>query len=324
MFHKYPYTDLHELNLDWIIAQLKRFPEGYDAPDYVGGQYSDHTRYYIACNSGSDDNDGLTAETAFQTLDKLLDKVNGGLVDARCYFIEPGNYYFTHQFISNVVLHLAPTVNGVNIVFDYQDQEAFYFQNCHVKFGRDTDPYQLNIYTPGHGITAEGGEMAFYYTTVHDKYYQFGGYINTDYSGFEWLRFAGTSGTLSNLTILNTNPAVWAIYLLRCASIYLANDITFTNLSSAGTDWHSAMCHVSQGSNLYINCSRTADLENKYYYAIHSQGGQIWSYKGRYNAFIADHAASSAVGANRMTGFFITDETPGYYGEDVSADVEVI
>lgn len=31
MFNKYPYTDFHELNLDWIIAHFKEFIESIDA-----------------------------------------------------------------------------------------------------------------------------------------------------------------------------------------------------------------------------------------------------------------------------------------------------
>ena len=29
--HEYPYTDMHEINLDWIIKQVKRCIEGFEA-----------------------------------------------------------------------------------------------------------------------------------------------------------------------------------------------------------------------------------------------------------------------------------------------------
>lgn len=29
MIHKYPYTNFHELNLDWIVGKVKELEEGY-------------------------------------------------------------------------------------------------------------------------------------------------------------------------------------------------------------------------------------------------------------------------------------------------------
>lgn len=337
-FHNYPYTDLHETNLDWVIWQVLRLMRkvdgGGDDPgpgpvpdfDYQGGQYGEHTRYYIACNTGSDDNDGLTAATAWKTLDKLLDKVNHGLVDARCYFIEPGDYYVTHQFIANAVLHLAPTVNGVNIRFNYTDPEAFYFQNCHVKFGRDTEPYQLNIYTTGYGITAEGGEMSMYYTNLHDKFYQFGGYFNGAHSGADWFRFSGTSGMLSDMTIFNTSPSVWALYLLRGANIYLTDSLTFANLSAGGSDSRSAAIYASSGSTVWINSHTDTEISNKYYYLLYLLGANAYSFQGRITAMTEKVCGrSQPIAANRMSNVFFNTTTPGVYGDSGLDDlIEVV
>jgi len=319
MFHNYPYSDLHEINLDWFLERFRKYVDegGVIAPDYVGGQYGEHTRYYIACNSGSDDNDGLTASTPWASLDRLLDKVNEGLVDARCYFIEAGNYYITHQFIANAVLHLAPTVNGVNIILDYDDEEAFYLQNCHIKWGRDGENYPLNVYPKsGYGITAEGGEFSSYYTTFHEKLYTFGTYVNMNDSGADWFRFSGGEGTLSNTTILNDDPGVWAFYLLRGANIYLTDNLTLTNLSTAGSDDTSVLFYASSGSHLWINCTVNT-VTNKYYHPVYMLGANLYSYGNRL-ANILQESVTGKLAANKVSNVFANDSAVGVYGTDLT------
>lgn len=284
--------------------------------NYEHEAYANHRRYYLKCDTGNDDNDGLTPGTAWKTLDHLFEQVNNGLVDARCYFAEAGNYYIKKQFIANAVLHLAPIVEGVNIRFDYEDNEAFYFQNCHVKFGRDEVPIEMHVYPKeGLGITAEGGEMAFYYTHVHEKYYQFGGYYFSSYSSAEWYRFAGTVGTLESPSVLNTNPNQMAFYLLRGANLYFTGDVTLAELTANGTDDKSAVFHVSQGSNAYLNCN-LLNTYRKYYYAVYILGSNVWSYSGRFKNRILNQSVTGKVGMNILSNLFVNPEAPAVYGGD--------
>lgn len=62
MFNKYPYTDFHELNLDWIIAQIKQLHHDYDEFKAVNtitnaGAW-DITKQYQAWTIVSDNNNG--------------------------------------------------------------------------------------------------------------------------------------------------------------------------------------------------------------------------------------------------------------------------
>lgn len=290
--------------------------------------YANHRRYYLKCDTGNDDNDGLTPNTAWKTLDHLFEQINNGLVDARCYFAEPGNYYIKRQFIANAVLHLAPMVEGVNIIFDYEDNEAFYFQNCHVKFGRtDEDAggiYPLHLYPKdGLGITAEGGEMAFYRTFIHDKYYQFGGYVFSSNSGAEWYRFAATTGTLESPTVLNTNPEQVAFYMLRGANIYFTGDIYLAELTQAGSNNRSTVFHVAQGSSCYLNCNLPNNYR-QYYYALYILGSNVYTFSGRVIKRIVNKTVSKKIAMNIMSNIFANSDAPAVYGgdEEVEALIE--
>lgn len=300
--------------------------------------YTHHTRYYIKCNSGNDDNDGLTENTAWKTLDKLLDMLNEGLLDARCYLCEAGDYIISHQFIANAILHIAPTCNGVNLVCDYDDTEAFYLQNCHMKLGRKGYNYPMHVYTKadktvGYGMTAEGGEISMYYTIIHDKYYAFGGYANFQNSGALWYRFSGTNGALVNTTILNTAPTTTteesddgatnngtrAFYLLRGATISISGTLTLTNLTSAGTKVDNAIFYASTGSNLFLNPDLSGSTEtNKYYTGVYASSANVYTYKNRHTQ-ILNHTVSGKSAGNRIANFFINNASPGIYGEDISS-----
>lgn len=284
--------------------------------NYENEAYANHRRYYLKCDTGNDENDGLTEDTAWQTLDHLFEQTNNGLIDARCYFAEAGNYYIKKQFIANAVLHLAPIVDGVNIRFDYDDEEAFYFQNCHVKFGRDGEEYEMHVYPKeGYGITAEGGEMAFYHTFIHEKYYQFGGYLFSSESGATWYRLAATSGTFEDPYILNTDVDQMAFYLLRGANIYFTGDVHLAELEADGSTSDSTVFHVSQGSNAYLNCNLPNNY-NQYYYALYVLGANIWSYSGRLKNNIIAKCVTGEACANILSNFFVNPETFGVYGGD--------
>ena len=67
VFEEFPYTNFHELNLDWIISELKKIREGtIDTSGLVQYRALDLVPYYIDGVNGDDENPG-TAAKPFRT-----------------------------------------------------------------------------------------------------------------------------------------------------------------------------------------------------------------------------------------------------------------
>lgn len=77
----------------------------------------DHFRYYISQSTGNDDNDGLTAETAFRTVDRFL-KESDKYSEIRAYINSAGTYQITYgNNASGANIHIQANTSGVVLEF---------------------------------------------------------------------------------------------------------------------------------------------------------------------------------------------------------------
>lgn len=69
MFNKYPYTDFHELNLDWILQEMKRLNDSLDdVLQEAITQATANAKAYVDSRIGQLENDFSTLQTNFNAL----------------------------------------------------------------------------------------------------------------------------------------------------------------------------------------------------------------------------------------------------------------
>lgn len=77
-------------------------------------------RRHIDAINGNDNNDGLTPETAFRTLDRFFEECNLNRVDIRAYLHNPTNgtliYTFTHYVFTGICFHLGMYESDTNVI----------------------------------------------------------------------------------------------------------------------------------------------------------------------------------------------------------------
>lgn len=198
VFDNFPYTNLHELNLDFILkstGEVKQLaadtkeiadqseellertnelvtdldsrieglvdvavdeymetnPVVQEAIENVLDEGIVHshavmpTQIYIACNTGSDDNDGMSNTTPFRTMQKALNWMNRHSAAGWFNLIEPGTYTINTPRINACQMHI--TARAADVTIDWLDNDtnstlkAFY--NCYIHlegYGESTDP----------------------------------------------------------------------------------------------------------------------------------------------------------------------------------------
>lgn len=136
MFHKYPYTDFHEANLDWFLDKFKELDE---KTPLFAEKLGIVRYYYVDAETGSDSNDGLTQATPFQTLGAALQKLNEGIVNLGVYFLSGGTYYIPadQRVFAHCTLHMS-VINPVDVTIKSVDDRLVAY-NAHFSFYGQTD-----------------------------------------------------------------------------------------------------------------------------------------------------------------------------------------
>lgn len=153
LFNHWPYTNLHELNLDWLLGKVRKTEDevkeaietaqkAYDEmPEEVREVVEDivttgelkeileeiveegiphynatyHVGIWIDDINGSDDNDGLSREKPVKTLQKAFDVMARKSDGAYMHIISSGNYTINYPVISGAMLHLNVEAPNVTI-----------------------------------------------------------------------------------------------------------------------------------------------------------------------------------------------------------------
>lgn len=178
--NKYPYTDFHELNLDWILCEFKKLkdhienfirdinktiykivkeeklPEVLNGSRYAFDGKAGELYVYIAAFSGNDEDDG-TAGRPVKTLQRALEIASRFHNDFRLYFIEAGTYTWEPLVFTGQAIHVHASVAGVNIV----SERDMVFYGTH-----------LNI------LAEEGHEITITVNSASRRFYFDGGQVN--------------------------------------------------------------------------------------------------------------------------------------------------
>lgn len=189
-------------------------------------------RYYVDGINGDDSNDGLTSETSFKTLERFLDILNSGILDARCYILSAGTYTITKTTIEGCVLHITANVGGV--IIKYSAGGVFYNSHLNLK-GVDSNNHLT--------ITTDAEDDLIYFENCavsleHITFTQFnkvsfiGGFVNSTDCSFTALWTDGTNGEFYD-TIISRPDINQGILIRRSSNIIIRNNLTFGNYQTS-------------------------------------------------------------------------------------------
>lgn len=148
VFETFPYTNFHELNLDWILKEVKNWEHVYDGipaeiDKYIANVSIPHLHttngfyIYVGAVTGDDMNDGLVPERPVKTLEQAFKIFNGHTALANIYLIEPGEYLIPYATIAACELHIIARAGGITINWLEDDSNTTLktFYNCYLHLG---------------------------------------------------------------------------------------------------------------------------------------------------------------------------------------------
>lgn len=277
--------------------------------------YANHILYYIDAANGNDSNDGLTKNTAFQTLDKFFDvTANSGYTDVRCLLCSAGDYVLTKQAANNITwhcrIHPEVTAGPVRLVGNYGVAEDWIMYNSHVKLSglvagdevsgvtvANTIPLIYEPLSPNdQGIYFENSAVTLYNVEFRCIFRLFGCYLNAS-GGLkaERLYFAGVNGILEDLAITNTVNDRRAVRILRGSSLRISSpgnssrELTVAELSATGTEEASVFLDVRDSE--VILTSKMPSKTNRYKYGLQAVNSTITGRRTYIATFVSRCAA---------------------------------
>lgn len=277
LYDQFPYRNFHELNLEWLLKKVKQLETEITVKGNKTVPIKNHFRYHINGLTGDDNNDGLTSDTAFKTLEKFF-SMSSIYPELRGYIEAPGNYYVQGDQMTGVSVHLTATVSNVKIFFEGDGNGDFSVYSAHWNLAGGS----------GTELTVGGAaRMYFDNSSLSASYCIFNAKLRTYGSSavIEHCSLPSFVGHCSNIrsnanNITNTDPSVDAWYLNNCVSLFYGSHTT-AELTAAGTDnkvlsLRAGLCNLSA----VIASANT----NLYGYGVQNDGAHLFCTDARYTA----------------------------------------
>ena len=294
VFENFPYTNFHELNLDYILKEIKDLKEETERPAVKGAKIKNHTRYYIDGVNGKDDNPG-TAGAPFKTIDRFLD-LSDEYSELRCYIVEPGTYKIRKgDNFSDINIHITAT--AANVVLDFcptSTETEVSGYNCHWNLQGKSSAEKMVI--TGHDISGNLLQTLYFdmslinFTRCDLQIYfrSFGGAVFIADSTINRINLNSAYFTISDNThISNTDPDIVPLYFVNCLGRLVGN-FTGEELDAAGTVafMYASMSYIICGSVIVPN------NVNQYLYGVQLVNGGIFTVTAARLASMASRASS--------------------------------
>ena len=266
-------------NYPTLIAEL--------LPNYQH-RVSIHKRYYVDIVNGNDNNDGLTSETAFKTLNKWLELAKI-YTDIRCYLVSSGVYEITgFNSFANFTLHISSMQPNTKVKLVTPNTDLpLYNSYWHIKGADANTKLEIEAVNENNELVKIGGENnTFYcrYCIINNELTFSCSNVILNSSQIRKVTLNTCMFVFAVLAILNTDPNTSPLTFANCKG-RVTGSLSGTQELDSTSDNNAFI--VCENTILYLgwNCP---SLTNKYYNFIKSTQGTIintsestWNTKSR-------------------------------------------
>lgn len=107
MFQKYPYTDLHELNLDWVVAKIKEIDERLNTiAEEITAEIFEMTKDYVKLQLEGIEADFKDLSDSFDALSQNFDDLSQDFIDLA------GEFDLFSQDVNNRIEYVRQYIDG--------------------------------------------------------------------------------------------------------------------------------------------------------------------------------------------------------------------
>lgn len=202
---EFPYTNIHELNLDWLIRRMRMLEKRIEELSNVQYRAFDRYDYYIDGINGNDNNDG-SENRPFRTLNKFMEMskeysaIEGHIVSSGTY---GANGFST---IGSCDVRIFGEDDDISVYFVGNEDGELNILNSHFR----VENVEFAVRSSGK-VVAVNSVLNF--TNVHmdtctiDCY---GGEVNLSSTHLLWLNAHNSYVNCHSTHIKNTDPEHWA------------------------------------------------------------------------------------------------------------------
>ena len=227
---EFPYTNIHELNLDWLIRRMRMLEKKIEELSNVQYRAFDRYNYYIDGVNGNDNNDG-SENRPFRTLNKFMEMskeysaIEGHIVSSGTY---GANGFST---IGSCDVRIFGETDDISVYFVGNEYGTLNVLNSHLRV-ENVD------FAVRSGNKIVGVNTVFNFTNVHmnDCTLEcYGGEINLSSTHIKWVEAHNSYVSCHSVHIRNTDPTHFGYRYINCHVHYRGTSYTVA-LDEDGTE----------------------------------------------------------------------------------------